>query len=166
MPGRFLKSVSLCAIVVVAVGCTSQDHWEKSRPKVVRVHGVVIHNGQPIEDAMVTFHPVAGSYSAFDKTGPDGRFELMTFDEGDGAVPGDYLVAIKKSVVEFEANPADPQHLPPLYHAEQEILPEDYGDPKKSGLTATIPESGVKDLKFELSGPSGKMKVYIARKNG
>ena len=69
---------------------------------------------------------MTGSHSAYGRTDAEGRFTLTTFDHSDGAVPGEYKVAITCIVVEHEPNPKDPEHLPPLHHAEYSLIPEHY----------------------------------------
>ena len=64
----------------------------------VAVTGQILVNGEPVGGASVTFTPDGeGLRSAHAVTDSAGGFELTTFDKGDGAVPGDYLVAISKA---------------------------------------------------------------------
>ncbi len=143
--------------VMAALGCSGKDRWQKGRPPVVKAAGIITHDGKPLADAVITFHPKNGQHSAFDRSDANGNFELTTFDSSDGAVAGEYDVQVTRLVVENDPDPRDPEHLPPLHHAEYSIIPEHYYDTVKSGLTATIPESGTDKLVLELTGkPAGK----------
>lgn len=70
--------------------------WGSSGPQRVPVSGTVEYNGNPLTQGNVVFVPVVPSegYPAHGTIGPDGRFKLTTFDDGDGAVPGDYKVTV------------------------------------------------------------------------
>ncbi len=148
-----LIALSLC-------GCYGRtDKWVEGRPPLVDASGVATINGEPLDDAVVTFRPIDGNYAAFARTQSDGSFQLTTFDDGDGAVAGEYNVTVSKMVVELEPNPANPQVLPPIYHSEHSMIPANYNNVDKSGLTASISEDGSNDLRLELVGPPEKKKV-------
>ncbi|QDT54076.1 hypothetical protein Pan44_21030 [Caulifigura coniformis] len=143
--------------ILVALGCSARDRWQEGRPPVVPASGVVLHDGAPLAGANVVFLPKGGTHTAFGTTDPDGRFQLTTFDSGDGAVAGEYDVTVTHLVIENDADPRDPEHLPPLHHAEYSLIPEHYYDRAKSGLTASVPAEGTETLEITLSGkPTGK----------
>jgi hypothetical protein len=101
----------------------------------------VLLGGTPVADARVVFSPVGHENAAAGKTDAAGRFRLTTFDADDGAAAGEYQVMVMKfTVIEHEGGGVTETH----------DLPEKYRDPAASGLKATVPEGGVKDLKFEL----------------
>jgi hypothetical protein len=101
----------------------------------------VLVNGQPAVNAYLVFYPQGGSeqlqrLNPRARTGPDGRFTLMTYLHGDGAPEGEYRVAIV-------------WHPPPpgltvedLHSSELAALPDRlngrYEDPAQSGLSVTI----------------------------
>ena len=166
--GRCRRRSAVAAAACLALwstGCwSSQDKWEKARPETAEVAGVVLHDGAPVSDAIVTFRPDGGTHSAYDRTDENGRFQLTTFEDGDGAVPGQYRVTVSKVVVDYEPNPKNPEVLPPLYHAEQSVLPSEYAEADTSGLTATVPEDGTDEIEFSLSGSPGPKTVFVPRK--
>jgi len=64
----------------------------------------------------------------------DGSYQMASFGENDGVVPGKYQVAI----VTMTGGPT-----PEAPDAEEKWLtPKKYGSPAESGLTATIPADG------------------------
>src|SRR5436190_4338876 len=78
--------------LLIALGCAGKDRWQAGRPPVVPASGVVTHDGQPLAGANIVFLPKSGSHTAFATTDEQGKFQLTTFDAGDGAVAGDYDV--------------------------------------------------------------------------
>src|SRR5262245_13773770 len=103
------RTVLIAVGMLVALGCSSKDRWQRARPAVVKAKGTITHDGQPLADAVINFLPTSGSHAAFARSDAQGRFQLTTFDSNDGAVPGDYKVAVTRIVVEHEPNPKDPE---------------------------------------------------------
>ncbi|MBA2116150.1 carboxypeptidase regulatory-like domain-containing protein [Bremerella alba] len=152
--------LSVILITLSLCGCYGRsDQWVEGRPPLVDASGVATINGEPLDNAIVTFRPIEGNYAAFARTQNDGSFQLTTFDDGDGAVAGEFDVTVSKMVIELEPNPANPQVLPPIYHSEHSMIPAKYNSVDKSGLTATISEDGDSDLRLELVGLPEKKKV-------
>lgn len=156
-----LTLVSVALWFFTAVGCGGKPQRSS---ELVPAGGVVTMDGQPVAGAAVTFHPASGvgggppqrdlKPAARAKTDAEGRFRLWTFEEGDGAVPGEHVVTINK--VEITASQEDPDaegydaaraaaEPPPKY-----IVPEKYGNPNTSGLTETVSPDGPNDFRFDL----------------
>ena len=148
--------------VSLAIGCQQSG---PDRPKTFPVTGKVTLGGQPVEGATVSFQ--AAQNSATGTTDAGGIYKLTTFAAGDGAVPGEYKVAITK----FEGGAAPSGaasgsgglasgELPDDYEAPEEgaeepaapenELPAKYADAETSGLTATVSE-GENTKDFELT---------------
>src|SRR5262245_36257360 len=124
----------LAAAALFAAGCSSG-------PKVVRVSGVVLIDGQPLTHGFVQVAP-AGYRPATGKIGPDGRFTLTTLTEGDGCVVGTHPAAV--IATETLGPGAQKWHAPKKYAATE-----------TSGLTVTI-DRPTDDLKIELTWAGGK----------
>src|SRR4051794_30838062 len=83
------------ALAVMVFGCSANKG-----PRLYPVTGVVRINGEPAKDVNVMFTPVtppAGNdvpLSPAAVTKEDGSFQLMSFQPGDGAPAGDYLVTV------------------------------------------------------------------------
>jgi hypothetical protein len=158
------RCVVLLAVLglVSVTGCGTAGDVE--REKTVPVTGIVTYNGTPVADASVGLVPDAPpgpnppGRGAFGRTDAQGRFELMTFVAGDGAVPGNYKVTVTKveggSFAEQAEEGADDYDDPESGGGQtpqsKHLLPERYADFRKSDLTANIPNSGSVELKFEL----------------
>lgn len=142
----------MLAMASFLVGCGSEAELDG----LVAVTGTVTHNGQPVEGATVTFNPTEGR-AASGITDAEGRFTLTTLTANDGAMPGSYNVGISKTDVqgamtaeEAEAYLMQHNQAPPP-PVTKELLPVKYKNPAKSGLTATVNESGANDFTFELA---------------
>ena len=164
-----MKTRSSLLLLALLVGCADS---ESSRPKTYRVSGTVTVNGQPVEGATVNFLLVSGQGSAIGVTDSNGQYSLTTFSADDGAVPGEYKVAIFK----YEGAAAPKANTPPqgqlasgeldaatyaqpnenaavaaptAVRARNEIS-EKYANADSSGLQATIDESDDNVKNFDL----------------
>jgi hypothetical protein len=135
------QGIGLCAgFLALSIGCGDSG---PKRPKTYPVRGTVTYNGEPVVDANLNFQLAVGSGNAFAKTDSEGKYELMTFEHGDGAVPGDYRVSITK----YESPPPPPArpsmagYVPPPRRAaafSKNLLPRKYSNAAHSGLTAKV----------------------------
>ncbi|NLS91298.1 MAG: carboxypeptidase regulatory-like domain-containing protein [Planctomycetaceae bacterium] len=148
--------VAVCLMIgalALSLGCAPE---QSDRPKTYPVTGTVTYNGEPVADANLNFQLVGGSSFALAKTDASGKYALMTFEAGDGAIPGEYKVTISK----FEAAAAtgtenEEEYAPPEEGAEpppsKSLLPDKYRNPETSGFTATVTEAGPNTFDFELT---------------
>ncbi|MHB8901740.1 MAG: carboxypeptidase-like regulatory domain-containing protein [Thermoguttaceae bacterium] len=151
----FNTRLGLCLTIgalVLSVGCTPP---KPDRPTTYPVSGTVTYKGEPVADANLNFQLADGSSFSLAKTDASGKYELMTYEAGDGALPGDYKVSISK----FEATAAteaasEADYVPPAEGAEpaasKSLLPDKYRNPETSGLTAKVVE-GPNTFDFELT---------------
>ncbi len=120
-----------------------------SYPKTYPVQGVVTYKGDPLDDAGISFVPDGGQQrGAVGRTNAEGKFTLMTFVAGDGALPGKYRVTITKSVVEGGQLTEDSSA--PSGKTKY-LVPAKYSDPSKSGLIATVNEKNENAITFEIN---------------
>ena len=155
-------------LLFCTVGCGGSD-----RPGTSPVTGTVTVSGSPVSGASVTFYPLDdGNRTAFAVTNDQGEFSLTTFDDGDGAIPGQYKVAIRQEMIK---NEIDPGQLTPngggnaeagmdmykkmMVGAKPEsstqstgAVPGKYGDPNTSGLQRTVEDSDDNEFNFKLDG--------------
>jgi hypothetical protein len=139
------------ALVGLSLAGCGSGGGGSSGPPVFPVKGTVKLSGQPVVGADVVFNLKDGSGSSFGRTDASGTYQLTTRRSNDGALPGDYLVAISKA---SEAPPADEATIPqdsPNYNPfvgkgaatkpkPKGAFPTQYGDTKTSGLTARVLE--------------------------
>ncbi len=106
----------------------------EARTPVYPVKGTLQFKGQPAAGAFVVFHSVGPTGSPEDErptslVGPDGSFTLTTFDPGDGAPEGEYVVTVEWRKLVGKGNDVA---------AGPNVIPQAYGDPKTSPLRAKV----------------------------
>jgi hypothetical protein len=152
MSASFLKAAAaLLVCAILGVGCSKK---EKALP-VYPVTGTVTYENKPVEGATVVFRNPAEPTSkvATGRTDANGRFTLMTYKEGDGAVAGDHEVTVTKftsqaSGEKLTMEDAAKQKSSPA--KSQSEIPLKYSNAKTSKLKFTVSKSGDNDFKIEL----------------
>lgn len=143
----------LVAALALFVGCAEA---KPDRPKTYPVSGTVTYKGNPVAGANLNFRIADGSSFSMARTDASGRYELMTFEAGDGTLPGEYKVGITQyessgstgpgmDDAEYASPEGDEGGAPP-----KNLLPEKYANPETSGLTASVTE-GPNTVNFELT---------------
>ncbi len=144
---------ALLALVVGVWGCGNGA----TRQDTVPVTGLVTYNGEPVEGATVVFGAASGQdRPATGTTDGSGRFTLTTYERGDGAIAGEFTVAISKTET-VGGMTEDEEHA--AIEAGEEIkpaetvdhLPERYKDGTQSGLTADVEAGQENHFEFELT---------------
>ncbi len=139
---------------LVLSGCSSTN-------KPIDVEGVVLLDNEPVADATVLFIPDGGSgQPAHGLTDENGKFQLTTFKENDGAFPGSYKVTVTKSVPPPqppEADPGDSKSVVAHFKAikehkkEKSPLPTKYASEKTTPFHYTVPVDGKVTLELKKS---------------
>ena len=107
----------------------------EERMEVFPVKGQVSFRGEPATGAFVVLHPAAAWPDVPKPTGKvaqDGSFQLTTYEEGDGAPPGEYAVTVEWRKLVNQAGD---------FSAGPNVIPPKYSQPQTSPLTVTINES-------------------------
>ena len=125
--------LGLLLVALLLPGCGD------GRPRTIAVRGRVTHDGKPLEAGTITFQPAQTPEGiprrpAVGQIQPDGTYVVSTFEKGDGALPGEYRVAITSYVGEppIEVLEESPPPRPSR-------IPLKYTSPATSGLKVTIP---------------------------
>ena len=132
-----LLGMAMAITIAGPIGCGD------GRPQRLPVTGTVLFQGRPVEGADVMFMPKDGR-AAMGSTNAKGRFELLTFEPGDGAIIGEHAVSIVKKVE------AAPKSIANPYAPTRDVLPKRYGSTRQSGLTATVKAGSENDFTFDL----------------
>ncbi|RMG00044.1 MAG: hypothetical protein D6741_07465 [Planctomycetota bacterium] len=156
-----------CVAMFAIVGCESK----KTLP-TVPVTGQILLDGQPLEGATVTFHPVEreGRYSANGKTDAEGKFTLTmvgvpaeeyAVPAGSGVLPGEYYVGIIKNEAENSMEGLSDDEIEEMEAAQgdnpyaedniKHIVPPKYNQPRRSGIKVTVTEGQTELPPIELS---------------
>lgn len=125
----WLVGVAFCCLV--AIGCGSDG-----KPRRVPVNGTITYIGKPVPNGDVVFVPVDASngFRARGKANELGQFTLTTFDEGDGAIAGEYKVTV------FAYRPVDPKRDAGMIAPRVGFpaVPQKYFDQQTTDLSATV----------------------------
>ena len=108
-----------------------------------KVKGTVTFKGAPLATGEIQFLPQNGRSAAGTIT--DGSYELTTYEPGDGAIAGGHTVVI--SAMDYgEFDPNAPKEPPPP----KSLIPQKYGAPNTSGLSAEVKAGEENVIDFEL----------------
>ena len=144
---RLRRGTALVALISLSalIGCSSGG------PTTYPVSGKVMLDGQPLEGAAVMLKPVDGGSNGYGVAGADGSFDVTTYRQGDGAVPGKHqiIVSLEKIVqpddLKTEAVAGDQEELDDeneLAVSDQveviSLVPARYADFETSGLTVEV----------------------------
>jgi len=151
--------MNLRPLTLLIVGCcyfASGCDTAGEGSNVVPVRGKVTLRGQPVEGAEIKFQPKTGLASAFGVTDAAGNYELTTFEGGDGAQPGEYIVTVFK----YQEQPQSSATMDdPNYDATgktavtapaKNLLPQRFAEPANSGLMAIVKTDGENQFDFDL----------------
>lgn len=158
---KFIMLNNLLLVMFVTCccsGCSGAGKGHERQP-VYKVTGVLTRKGEPVEGALIRLLPMGGERpGAVATTDPEGKFELTTYEKGDGACEGDYVILITKEQVsmssvssgsEEAADYVPPDDVGPP-RAPKNLLPAKYANPALSGLRARIERQGPNHLEIDL----------------
>lgn len=133
-----LLGFSALALAGAAIGCGATG------PGMAQVTGKVMYQGKPVPKGTISFVPTApDGRNATGQLDEAGNYRLQTENPGDGALIGEYNVAISaRDEVVLDYTPKKP--IPPKY-----LAPAKYEKPDGSGLKATV-KSGSNAIDFDL----------------
>jgi hypothetical protein len=136
----------LAAACCCLAGCGGA---KKGQLPTAQVTGQVTYRGAPLSRGTIKFIPVRASGKetrvAHGVLDEQGRYCLGTTAPDDGALPGDYEVAVESRV-----EPPDVAHATKLdLMRPKSLIPARYADPRSSRLTAHV-VSGGNTVNFEL----------------
>jgi hypothetical protein len=138
---------------LVFTGCNSAN-------QTVEVKGIVTLDDRPVSGATVVFLREGGhGRPASALTDQEGYFSLTTFRDGDGALPGDYRVIVKKA----EGSSAPPPDIDPADHKSvtahyknlmernqaKPALPAIYANETTTPLRCTVPAEKIVTLELQ-----------------
>ena len=130
---RISRFIAL-TLALLAAGCGD------GRPSRVPVSGQVLIDGQPLAAGVIRVLPT-GARPAMAYLDKDGRFQLTTFNDGDGCVEGTHEVVVLGNRRQGERV--------------EWLAPKKYWSPATSGLTAKI-DGPTDSLVIELTWNGGK----------
>ncbi len=148
---RAATIVTIAGIALMTVlGC-----GDDGLPRRYSVYGTVTYLGKPVESGTITFHPADQKGHNAGGTVTDGKFNLSSMGNEDGAVPGHYKVTIaaekqsvsggdpKLKLMYEKAQATGGVPIPPQVKKKlktEHLVPEKYARPETSDLTADVKE--------------------------
>lgn len=146
---RFWTSCLIAAVVLLTlIGCGSNQ-------SVYPVQGLVKFEGKPmVGGGSIALIPITSreGKTAGGEIKEDGTYTLMTYEEGDGSMIGDFRVVVTQVTVKEPPNTGDGQ---PAAQAIIEVraadqIPAIYSDQQSSPLTAKVEAKPLNTLNFDL----------------
>ena len=145
------------------IGCFGGE----TTPPVAKTVGTVTYQGKPVAGATVTFNKEGAPRSGTGVTNAEGRFEISTFGNNDGALVGDNVVTVIKKAAGADASTKSaPKTQEEMMQAMKEYsakaaetdktkktdeLPERYSTTTTSTLKAIVStDTSKNDFKFDL----------------
>ncbi len=153
------RGLAALLVLMLTTGCGSTG-----AVPVFPVEGVVQFAGEPAAGAFVVFHPLDGVLK--DPTGApvplptakvnaDGKFQLTTFDGGDGAPAGRYAVTVEWRKLVGKGN--DMQAGP-------NVVPASYNDPAATPLQVTVEPKPTALEPFQITASKSSNRGRTARR--
>ncbi|MFN3158053.1 MAG: hypothetical protein ACE37I_01985 [Rubinisphaera brasiliensis] len=129
----------LCSLLILGIaGCGGAS----DTPPLGTVSGTVTWNGEPLQDAYLTFQPETGRAS-IGRTDSNGQYSLAYTGDKNGALVGKHTVMITTATEGYSDESGEGNDRP----AREEILPAKYHS--ASELTAEV-TSGSNTIDFDL----------------
>jgi hypothetical protein len=158
---RGVSSVLLLAACALT-GCGGGD--EAGRQPVFKVTGTVMMHGSPLGSAIVSFAPQEGQPTAVGRTNDEGKFQLTTYEYGDGAAAGAFRVVVNKSIAvpasggsagkggdHEAAEAASGAHDAAAANAKGGVVPALYTRAADTPLNAEVKSDGENDFTLEIN---------------
>lgn len=149
----------MSGLALVAMAISGCETTPEGQFPVAPVEVTVTYNGQPVEEAVVTFANSEGKPPAFGRTNAEGKAMMTTYASEDGAALGSHSVSVVKQefdgVIKEEA-PQESEDYNPSPGASplpkiKDLLPQKYALPTTSGLTAEV-KDGKNEVELNLEG--------------
>lgn len=145
----WLGGLTVLGSTLLLVGCG------RSGPHTIPISGRVTYQGKPVSTGEVRYVPQDGSArQARGTLDSNGEFRLTTYALNDGALPGDYQIA----VISLEPHVGEPGRdesqaaaAPRAIPARKSRVPERYGKAETSGLSDHVDDDhpGYREFKLE-----------------
>ncbi len=133
-------------LVCFSAGCGSGRYAFETVP----VEGTVTLNGEPLPDALVTFHPENGRLAS-GKTDKAGEYKLVYLEGKSGVLPGKHKVTISTNV-EPDRDSDDPE----VQAGRPEVVPANYNRITELEVTVSLDEQSPVDFDLEGTVPKNR----------
>lgn len=133
-------------------GCGADKH-----PELRGVRGRVTYNGDPVANATLAFYNDESPRPATGRTDAEGNFYLTTFEDDDGALPGEHKVVVIK--IDDSRQEDEPElSMDEALEAPRKrikrrrgLLPKQYAQIETTPLVVTVSENEPNDVTLALT---------------
>lgn len=154
---------AMLAVITAIAGCGSGG--DPGRKPTYKVTGKVTLAGAPVAGATVTFYPAENQRAPTGQTDENGEYVMSTYEYGDGAMEGQYGIAVFKAVMKKDNSSAEGDHEaiasgqadPGAGHAASDddeasasAVPMRYTNPDDSGFSANVTPDGENRFDLEM----------------
>jgi major membrane immunogen (membrane-anchored lipoprotein) len=159
---KVLQSVAVALGVTAVVGVLGCGGDDSGLGRRYKISGKVTYNGAPVPQGTVTFVPTkppTPEGRAATGTIKDGSYALSTTGNDDGALPGEYNVAIISMDIDMASAASSKAEGGRIHEGDaayqkahknaKKLIPTKYGVSETSGLKATV--DGAKTIDFPLA---------------
>lgn len=136
---RQVRITSLLLVTIPLYGCFGGGG---AKPETVHVSGTVTYRGAPLSKGQVTFIKKGGGDArpAIGIIDENGRYEMSSYGDRDGVVPGEYDIV----VVSLGPELSDEDYGKGLER--KSLIPKRYGSVVTSGLSIAVDKSLEHDI--------------------
>jgi hypothetical protein len=146
-------------VCVLALGC-----GDNSRLPMAPVVGIVTFEGLPVAGAKVSFMATGAPRAATGETDAEGRFELTTFEQGDGAILGSHAVTVYKPKQDVQIAGPDPNLDRDAYLAAMDAAAKQAMESQDAGsaLPAKYSSAETSDLRVDVVDGDNNVPILLA----
>ncbi len=147
-PSFSVLAIAICGMT--AAGCGGGAEGPTLHP----VSGTVTYNGAPVANVQVSFVNEAAPRYASGTTDEEGKFQLMSFKENDGAIAGEHVVLVSKQEVVAPSAGGEPPSMDDMYKNYEQATAGGSGE--AGGIPAIYATVDTSPLKQQVSadGPN------------
>lgn len=146
---RIWTSIPIICTLVFFTGCTGQSK------NLTAVSGTVKAKGKLVSAGEIMFYPSGGGRPAVSEIDSEGRYELTSFEKGDGVVPGSHKVTISVYDTKRPNNAPAPNSVEEETEANMAeakiiwLIPSKYSELNTTTLTAEVEKGKAMEINFD-----------------
>lgn len=142
MKYRFVHYALYCHLLAVVALVSTVGCGGSEGPKLITVKGKVTYKEKVLENAKVTYFPLAGTegIGGSGTTDGEGNYTIQYGRGGDGLPAGEYKVTVSKRVMPDGSAP--PEDVDPIESPARERMPGKYSQEENSQLKKTVADNG------------------------
>ncbi len=146
---KFCPHMTAAALIASTIALTGCGEAGPDYPDTAAVTVTVTQAGQPLEGATVSFISPDSEHTGSGMSDASGNVVVTSFEQGDGLVPGNYKVTVRKSETVSTPNPDDP-NAPPISEKKVWHVAEKYSLLSSTPFEAAVALDGDNSFTFDV----------------